>query len=56
MFLSSNTSEYLNDSKVLKVEIANDFAPLKIDYASNMAMAKYQLGSSDWPNPAPIGT
>ena len=44
VFLSSNTSEYLTDSKVLKVEIANDFAPLKIDYASNMAMAKHQLG------------
>ncbi|HVJ52266.1 MAG TPA: hypothetical protein VM689_07380 [Aliidongia sp.] len=44
VFLSSNTREYLNDSNVLKTEIANDFAPLKVDYASNMALAKYQLG------------
>jgi hypothetical protein len=44
VFLSSNTSEYLTDSKVLRVEIANDFAPLKVDYASNMALAKHQLG------------
>jgi hypothetical protein len=44
VFLSSNTREYLTDSNVLKIEIANDFAPLKIDYASNMALAKHQLG------------
>ena len=44
VFLSSNISEYLSDSKVLKTEIANDLSPLKIDYASNMAMAKHQLG------------
>ena len=44
VFLSSNTSEYLTDSKVLKPEIANDFAPLMIDYASDMALAKHQLG------------
>jgi hypothetical protein len=44
VFLSSNTTEYLTDSKVLRVEIANDFAPLKIDYALNMAFAKHQLG------------
>jgi hypothetical protein len=44
VFLSSNIREYLTDSKVLKVEIANDFAPLQIDYASNMTLAKHQLG------------
>lgn len=44
VFLSSNTREYLTDSNVLKTEIANDFAPLMIDYASNMALAKRQLG------------
>ena len=44
VFLSSNTREYLTDNNVLKTEIANDFAPLMIDYASNMALAKHQLG------------
>jgi hypothetical protein len=44
VFLSSNTREYLTDSNVLKIEIANDLAPLKIEYAPNMAAAKHLLG------------
>jgi hypothetical protein len=44
VFLSSNIRDYLTDDNVLKIEIANEFAPLNIDYASNMAMAKHKLG------------
>ncbi len=44
VFLSSNTNEYLMENRVLKSEIANDFGAFTIDYASNMALAKHQLG------------
>ncbi len=44
VFLSSNTEEYQTGSRV-KTEIENDLCPIKVEYASNMAMAKYQLFS-----------
>ena len=44
VFLSSNTSEYLTEGRVLKSEIAAEFGAIKLDYAPNMAAAKYALG------------
>lgn len=44
VFLSSNIREYLTDSNVIKYEIEKDLTLSSISYASNMAMAKHQLG------------
>lgn len=44
VFLSSNTKEYLTDSKVLKADLVPDFARMKIEYAPNMSAAKSFLG------------
>lgn len=44
VFLSSNTSEYLNDRKVLKEQIEEDFATFRIEYAPNMSAAMNRLG------------
>lgn len=44
VFLSSNTEEYSSDSRVTKIEIADDLARVGASYASNMAAAKHQLG------------
>lgn len=44
VFLSSNTNEYLTESKVLKPDIAAEFGTINLSYASNMSAAKYALG------------
>lgn len=44
VFLSSNINEYLHERKILRPEIAAEFAPLKLDYAQNMGLAKHLLG------------
>lgn len=44
VFLSSNTKEYLTESKALKPDFVADFNGNKIKYASNMSMAKALLG------------
>jgi hypothetical protein len=44
VLLSSNTREYLSESKVLKMDLVPDFSALAIDYAPNMAAAKAMLG------------
>lgn len=44
VFLSSNTNEYLTESKVLKPDIAAEFGAINLGYASNMSAAKYALG------------
>lgn len=44
VFLSSNTSEYLTESKALKPPIAAEFGELSVDYAPNMSAAKRALG------------
>ena len=44
VFLSSNTNEYLTESKVLKPGIAAEFGAINLRYAPNMAAAKHQLG------------
>jgi hypothetical protein len=44
VFLSSNTNEYLTESKILKPEIAAEFGAINLSYAPNMSAAKYSLG------------
>ncbi|GGZ32873.1 PIN domain-containing protein [Asticcacaulis endophyticus] len=44
VFLSSNTNEYLTDSRILKPEIATEFSTISIVYAANMSGAKHALG------------
>lgn len=44
VFLSSNTSEYLTEAKILKNEIAADFSTLNVAYAATMGHAKHLLG------------
>ena len=44
VFLSSNTNEYLTESKVLKPDIAAEFGTINLGYAPNMSAAKYALG------------
>jgi hypothetical protein len=44
VFLSSNTSEYCTEGRVLKSEIAAEFGAIKLEYAPNMGAAKYSLG------------
>ncbi len=44
VLLSSNTREYLSESKVLKSDLAPDLTALAIGYAPNMAAAKAMLG------------
>lgn len=44
VLLSSNTSEYLTESNILKSEIAAELGGLGVDYAPNMSAAKRALG------------
>lgn len=44
VFLSSNTNEYLTESKVLNPDIATEFGAINLGYAPNMSAAKYALG------------
>lgn len=44
VLLSSNTREYLSESKVLKADLAPDLSALGIGYAPNIAAAKATLG------------
>ena len=44
VFLSSNTSDYLSESRTLKVAIAREFGALNLRYAPNMSAAKHILG------------
>lgn len=44
VFLSSNTREYLSESKVLKPDISTEFSSPNLVYAANMSVAKYTLG------------
>lgn len=44
VFLSSNTKEYLTDSKVLKPDLVTDFTRTNMAYAPNMSAAKALLG------------
>jgi hypothetical protein len=44
VFLSSNTTEYLTEGRVLKPEIAAEFGGLNLSYAPNMSAAKFALG------------
>jgi len=44
VFLSSNTRDYLTESKTLKPEIAAEFTELSVTYASKMSAAKHALG------------
>ena len=44
VFLSSNSKEYLSEGRVLKSDLASDFADRRLLYASNMAQAQVNLG------------
>ncbi|MBB3917712.1 hypothetical protein GGQ65_005031 [Rhizobium fabae] len=44
VFLSSNTSEYLTESRVLKAEIAEDLDPISMLYAPSAGAAVRALG------------
>lgn len=44
VFLSSNSAEYVTESRKLKPEIAAEFSPSSLTYAPNMSAAKYALG------------
>lgn len=44
VFLSSNSNEYLSETKVLKTDLQSDFARTRLDYAVNMGQAKHSLG------------
>lgn len=43
VFLSSNTTEYLTEARVLKSEIAEDFEPSSMQYAPNSGAAFHAL-------------
>ena len=44
VFLSSNTREYLSESKILKPDLVGDFQRTNMAYAPNMSAAKALLG------------
>lgn len=44
VFLSSNTADYLNETRILKPEIVSEFNNLNIKYTPNMSAAKHSLG------------
>lgn len=45
VFLSSNTKEYLNETRNLKSDIAGEFAALGVEFASSFSAAKHFLSA-----------